>query len=154
MTPRFSLQRILELRERKEQAVAIRLASARSTAEKARELEEEIQRLRVDGIERRMGTPGSASTVGQLQNTSFVIEQLEQQLTEARTAVRQADGQVNAVLAEFSVATRERQVLDRLKEKKREAAMLEAADADRKTMDAVALTRFGRRSQNNNGGNE
>jgi flagellar protein FliJ len=154
MKPRFSLQRILELRERKEQAVAVRLSSARSVAERARELEEQIESLKREGIERRMGTPGSASTVGELQNTSYIIEQLEQQLTDARTAVKQADGQVNAVLAEFSVATRERQVLDRLKEKKREAAMLEAADADRKTMDAVALTRFGRRSQTNNGSDE
>lgn len=154
MKPRFSLQRILELKERKEQAVAIRLADARTAAERARELEEEIDRLKQDSIERRMGAPGAGATVGQLQNTSFVIEKLEQQLTEARTAVRQADVQVNAVLAEFSIATRERQVLDRLKEKKREAAMLEAADADRKTMDDIALSRFGRRSQNNNGSDE
>ena len=154
MTPRFSLQRILELRERKEQAVAIRLTSARSAAESARELEEEIESLKRDGMERRMGSPGSASTVGELQNTSYLIGQLEQQLMQARTAVKQADGQVNAVLAEFTIATRERQVLDRLKEKKREAAMLEAADADRKTMDAIALSRFGRRSQTNNGSDE
>ena len=71
--------------------------------------------------------------------------ELDQQIEESRMLVSQADKKVDACLAEFNVATRDRQVIDRLKERKLEEAMLQEADVDRKTMDAVALTRFFRK---------
>jgi flagellar export protein FliJ len=143
------LQRVLEIRERKEQASAARLADARNAADAARGTETLFAKLRQEGAERRMGMPGSVPTVGQLQNTNYVLQRLDQQLEEARTLVRQADLKVNTCLAEFNVATRDRQVIDRLKERKLEEAMLEEADLDRKTMDAVALTRFFRNGAGN-----
>lgn len=154
MTPKFSLQRVLELKERREQATALRLAQARAAAEAAKETEKAIESVRAAGVSQRSVVGSGAVAVGQLQNAAYVIDRLDQKLEEARTALRQADAQVQERLSEFTDATRERQVLDRLKEKKREAALLEQSDLDRKTMDAIALSRFVRTDKQPEGSSE
>jgi flagellar protein FliJ len=140
--PTFRLQRILELKERKEQAAAARLAEARLAADAARRTENAIVSMREVGVSRRSAAQRAPARIGDLQNISFMIERLEQHLEEVRSAVRKADAQVDACVTDFTEASRERRVLDRLKEKKLEAAFLELADADRKKMDDVALSRF------------
>lgn len=143
MTPRFSLQRILELKERKEQAAAARLAEARTAAVAVRRAEHAIVSMREVGVSRRSAAAQRAhARIGDLQNLSFILERLEQHLDEVRAAVKKADAQVDAAVTDFTEASKERQVLDRLKEKKLEAALLEQADADRKRMDDLALSRF------------
>ncbi|MEX2582210.1 MAG: flagellar export protein FliJ [Gemmatimonadota bacterium] len=154
MTPKFSLQRVLELKERREQTTALRLAEARMAAETAKETEEAIESLRASGVSKRAAVGGGFIAVGQLQNAAYLIDRLDQKLEEARTAYRHADAQVKERLTEFTDASRERQVLDRLKEKKRDAALLEQADLDRKTMDAIALSRFVRTDKPSQGSRE
>ncbi|MEX0912213.1 MAG: flagellar export protein FliJ [Gemmatimonadota bacterium] len=144
MKPYFSLQRVLELKERREQATAQRLAAARQAAEAAREALDLLADQRRRGEAQRAEIGGVIATVGQLQNASYVLDRLDQRLEEAATAAREAEAHVNVCFAEFTIASRERQMLDRLKERKAAAATAEEAALDRKTMDAVALTRFTR----------
>jgi flagellar protein FliJ len=141
---KFSLQRVLDLKEHAEQAVAVRLKEARAGADAARRQEEAIEARREAVARQRMDAHSQASTVGHLQNVSYVLEQLERQLREAQGAVRSADARVSQCLAEYHAASRERKVLDRLRERHQEAAQAEAVQADRKTMDGVALSRFTR----------
>jgi flagellar export protein FliJ len=149
--PKFSLQRVLELRERKEQAVAARLTAARSDAEAARASAAEFETLRERGGAQRMAAQRTTATVGQLQNATYVLERLDQQLAAARAAARIADAQVDACQAEFTVASQERRILDRLKERRIESAIAEEIQEDRRTMDGVAVIRFARRAADTGG---
>lgn len=146
----FSLQRVLDLKKRREETVAIKLAEARAAADAARRSEASLEAQREAGTRSRV-TTGVA--VGQLQNASYVIEQLDQRLADARDAVKSADATVDARLAEFTTALQERRVLDRLKEKRMEEYLALEAKVDLSTMDAIALTRFVR-SDNSDGEGE
>ncbi len=149
MSAGFRLQRVLELKERREQASATRLAEARTRAEDARAAEQELEALREGGAAR---WPIAAKvTVGQMQNLGFVLGQLDARIDAARAAVRQADEVVEERRVEFGVAARERNALDRLRQKAADAALRAALDADRKKMDEIALTRFFRGGPNNEG---
>lgn len=136
---KFSLQRVLDLKKRREEATAIRLAEARSGADEARLSEATLNAQRLQIAER---SGHGAVTVGQLRNASYVIEKLDEQLDHARKAVRSADAQVKACLNDFTAALQERRVLDRLKEKRMEAANAEELRLDQSTMDGIALSRF------------
>ena len=135
----FSLQRVLDLKKRREESVAIKLAQARAAADEARASEAQLEAQREEGIRSR--TTASVA-VGHLQNASYVIEQIDGRLADARDAVKSADAAVHARLAEFTTALQERRVLDRLKEKRMEEFLAIEAKADLTSMDAIALTRF------------
>lgn len=139
---KFSLQRVLELKERREQAVAAKLAEARAAAEAAREAEATLASMRNARSQYEADDGPAGVSVGQMQNASYVRSRLDQWLDEAREAVRAADARVNLCLADFSVASRDRSALDRLKLRKLEAAALAEADAERKVMDGIALSRY------------
>src|SRR5687767_9842629 len=110
---RFKLQRVLELRERKEQAVALRLAEAQREADAARESQSAIERLRTSSTGHPGSGTGSVPTVGQLRNAAFVLEQLDRRIEAARTAVQQADAKVDSCVIDLNVASRDRRILDR-----------------------------------------
>lgn len=138
----FSLQRLLELKKRREEMMGAELAAARAAEERARRSESEIRELRAAAAHGRLG--GHTVTVGQLQNSSLVVESLDRQLDQASEEVRAARRRVNDCLLDFRTAFQERRVLDRLKEKKMEEAATEEIRLDQSTMDEIALTRFGR----------
>lgn len=140
---RFSLQRLLEIREKREQATATELADARVNARLARDAFERLEEARQQSG-RQMIAAQSASPVGHLQNASYLLERIDQQLQSARDAVRHADVAVADRMNEFTLACQERKVLDRLRERQQTSWQAEAVQADRKTMDAVALSRFGK----------
>ena len=141
---KFPLQRILELKEKKEQAVAARLAAAQDGADRARRSREAVEAARAAGVQRLAETRDAAPTVGELQNASFVIESIDRHLDEATVAVREAEANVSSCLREFTAATQERQVLARLRERKLALWQTEEVQADRKAMDEIAVTRFAR----------
>lgn len=149
---KFSLQRVLELRERREQALAIRLTEARTRAEEARIETAAIESLRETSDAQWQEASTSIRTVGAMQNATYVRAQLDQQLEEARELVRTAEAEVAARLSEFTIALQERRVLDRLKEKRMEATNLEEGRADQAATDEIALSRFARREPAGAGG--
>lgn len=152
--PKFSLQRILDLRQRKEQALAIRLAHARTQAEEARSVVASIEVQREESEAQMRTGAASKTTVGSIQNASYVVGRLDDQLAEARQAVHTMEAEVQICLTEFTAALQERQVLDRLKDKRLTAALLEENKAEQATNDAIALSRFFRRDGTVTGGDE
>jgi flagellar FliJ protein len=123
-------------------AKASLLAEARSAADRARQSEAAIRELRETSDAQRFAALTTATTVGLLRNASYMTEQLDQQLEMARTVVRAADGKVDICLSDFMLALQERRALDRLKEKRMEAAIVEEGKAEQSATDEIALTRF------------
>jgi flagellar FliJ protein len=142
---RFSLQRILELRQRREQAAATELEAARAAAERAHARVEELEARRAQGAAARNAR---GITVGELRNAGYLLEQLDHHVVQARSAAAQADAGVSTRLEEFQVACRERQVLDRLREKHLEEWHAQEVQQDRQLMDTIGLSRFTRATGN------
>jgi flagellar protein FliJ len=148
---KFTLQRVLELKERREQASAVRLAEARTAAEAAREGQALVERLRVAGGAAGVAA-GGRRTVGQLQNASYLMQRLDQRIDDARLVVQAAEARVHTCFAEFALASRERRVLDRLRERKLDELQAAEMEMEQKTMDDVALSRFTRAARPGQGG--
>jgi len=141
---KFSLQRVLDLRASREKEAAATLASAREEADAARQEAEELEQARSHGVLRIAEVRGGGVTVGQLQNLGLVIQALDRQIATARDQVRQADAQVDRCMTDFTSASQDRRVLDRLREKHLQVWNTDAAQQDRKAMDSIALTRHAR----------
>lgn len=141
---RFRLQRILELREKAEQAKARELASAQDAAESARRERDELadrhaaSRAEVDTAQR------AEPRVGHLQQLGLVMDSLDERLESAGETVRAADEVVDGAQKLLAQAARDRRVLDRLKEKHTDQWRVEEAHKDRLGMDEIALSRFSR----------
>lgn len=148
---KFSLQRVLDLRAKKEQEAAATLASARDEADAARQEHDELEQARSHGVTRIAEVRGGGGmTVGQLQNLGLVIQSLDRQLASARDQVQQADAQVERRMADFTLASQDRRVLDRLREKHLQVWQTDAMQQDRKAMDSIALTRHARTQASKN----
>ena len=144
---RFSLQRVLELKARREEAAATELARTRAGAEQARLAREGLEAAREEGVRQVTGArQGAMPTVGELRNSGFLLQQLQGRIELARQAESAAEAKVEESMAAFTVASQERRVLDRLREKHLEGWQAEQSHADRQTMDAIALTRFTQKS--------
>lgn len=143
---KFSLQRVLDLRAKKEREAAITLASAREQAEAARLERDGLEQARAHGVTRiaahRSG--GEAVPVGLLQNLGMVIQSLDHQLATAHDQVQQADRQVDRCVTDLTSASQDRRVLDRLREKHLQVWQADEVQQDRKVMDAIALSRHAR----------
>jgi flagellar protein FliJ len=140
----FRLQRVLELREKREQDTASRLAEARSEAHEAREAEAALEALRSESIERLAGAHSLGTPVGQLQNVSYMLDHLNRQIQEARSVTAAADETVRRLVEEFTAAFKERRVLDRLRDRQHEDWKANELSSDRQAMDAIAISRFAR----------
>ena len=135
---RFRLQRVLELRERREQAVATELVQAKDAASAARETREALESARTD----LASAPAVASSVGELLNLAFLLEQLDARVTDADSAVGEADETVTRVQDALRVAFQDRRALDLLRERHLDSWRAAETQLDRQTMDEIALTRF------------
>lgn len=142
---KFGLQRVLDLREKKEQEVATELAAARERAEAARAAAAALAGVRLAGEEQLAAAHAGASTVGELRQLAYVLDQLDLHIAAAEGVAAERDADVGRAQLDLNAAFRDRHVLDRLKERHLDAHRANAAQADRQTMDAIALSRFGRR---------
>ncbi|HET7275495.1 MAG TPA: flagellar export protein FliJ [Longimicrobiaceae bacterium] len=138
---KFPLQRVLELREKREQEVASVLQEARTSADQAHRECGELELVRDRGARSLSDARMTAATVGQLQNLSYVLQRLDQHLLDAQAAAERADEKVTLCLDDFTAAFRDRRVIDRLRERHLESWRETETQLDRKTMDALALTR-------------
>ena len=137
---RFSLQRVLELKARREQAAAIELARTRAEADRAREEHEALEAARAEGL--RQMTAGARPTVGDLQNAGYLLQRLDERIAAAQHVALQAEDRAAASMGRFTVASQEKRVLDRLRERHLATWQTEQMDIDRKLMDDIALSRF------------
>jgi flagellar FliJ protein len=138
---RFRLQRVLEMRERKERDAATALAQAQDAASVARRAAEELAARRAEmagGAARAGGVP-----VGALHNLAFLLDRMDEHVARAGTAAQAAERAVAEREGALRHAFRDRRTLDRLRERHHDAWRAGAAAADRTLMDEVALSRFG-----------
>jgi flagellar protein FliJ len=137
---KFPLQRILELKAKREQTLAVQLAEAREGADQARHERDRLAAERIEGGQQAAG-PRNA-TAGERQTAALLLERLDWRLQSAREAARQAEANVARTLGAFSVASRERRILDRLRDRHLLGWQAAEVQADRKAMDSIALSRF------------
>lgn len=146
---RFRLQRVLELREKREQAQAVQLAKAEESASVARTQRDELQVMHAASRAQITSAHISDPTVGHLHHLGYVMGALDQRLGHASQNVTDAEGVVSEARVSLEAAARDRRVLDRLKDKHTGAFRAEESHRDRITMDEVALARFTRQRDAN-----
>ena len=138
---KFRLQRVLELRQKSEEEAATRLAEARGGEAAARQTFATLQDAREEGLRKAAPSSGRPS-VGDLQNLRFLVDRIDEHMDVAHQEAEAAAQQVLARMDEFSIAFRDRRMLDRLHDKALESYRVEEVQEDRKLMDSIALTRF------------
>lgn len=136
---KFSLQRVLELKARREQTAAIELARTRIAADEARQECTVLETARAEGV-RQMNS--GRPTVGDMLNGGFLMQRLDDQIQHAHDAAVQAEVTAESSVGEFTLASQERRVLDRLRERHLTTWQTEQVQIDRKLMDDIALSRF------------
>lgn len=139
---KFPLQRLLDLKARKEQEMARQLAMARRDLLTEEERRDAILSLQNEGAEQVAAGAESALSVGELVSMRHALAQMGEHLVaaEERTdAARQVEVTRNQAL---SSAVQDRQVLDRLRDRQLEQHKAAETQLDRAAMDAIALTRF------------
>ena len=139
---KFSLQRVLELKARREQAAAIELARTRAEADRAWEEHEALEAARAEGM--RQMTAGARPTVGDLQNAGYLLQRLDERIAAAENVAMKAEDRASASMGRFTLASQEKRVLDRLRERHLANWQTEQVEIDRKLMDDIALSRFTR----------
>ncbi len=143
----FSLQKILELREREEEESSRKLAEAREEADKARQLHTDLRAERDAGRARMALANWVGGAVGHLQNLVDVVDSVDAQVTAAETECGQAEEQVEESIEAVKKVARERKIIDRLRERRLHKWRIEQAENERKTMDELALSRHRRADQ-------
>ena len=141
---KFRLQRLLELREKREQAQAIQLAKAEESASVARTERDELQTMHAASRAQITSAHIADPTVGHLHHLGYVMGALDQRLGHASQNVSRAEGVVSEARVSLEAAARDRRELDRVKDKHTGAFRTEESHRDRIAMDEVALARFTR----------
>ncbi len=144
MSFKFRLQRVLELREKAEQARALALRDAKDHADSVRTQQEAMHSLRTLQREGLDAAARGLITAGELQHLSFVIAELDARLARATEDVTDAERVAAEAQAALFSASRDRRVLDRLKSRHAERWQDDAMHRDRLHMDEIALSRFSR----------
>lgn len=139
---KFPLQRLLDLRAKRQDEIARQLAQARSAADATREARDELAAARTMGQVQLSEAQAAGPTVGEIASRFYALTQLDQRLAAAAEALRAAEAQVDQVHVALTSAVQDRQVLDRLRERMLEAYRATESHKDRTTMDAIALQRF------------
>jgi flagellar export protein FliJ len=142
---RFRLQKILELRARAEKDSARKLAEARTGADRAQRVVEELEEAKRTG--RGQPVDGEITQVGELQRRALISAQLDDHLAVASDVSRTADEAVSERSAEFSEAHARRRIFDKLKEKHQAEWNGEQELRDRADMDAIAIARHARKKK-------
>ena len=139
---RFRLQRVLELRERKERDAATALAAAQEQVELARTEEERLAAAR-DALAAAASAPESeAASIGELRTLRYLLGRLDERVSSAASATTTAEHEAAQRQDELRAAFRDRRTLDRLRERHEESWRAAEVAADRQLMDEIALTRF------------
>jgi flagellar FliJ protein len=140
----FRLQKVLDLRLWKEQERAGQLSRARQEMAEASRALENLSAVQAATRTQISNAHGAGGTVGHLRNLREVLYQLDARIAEATGRQEEAAAQVETSLSEFTVAFRERRILEQLRERQAEANRLAENEAERKELDEVALTRHTR----------
>jgi flagellar export protein FliJ len=149
---KFPLQRLLDLRARRQDEIARQLAQARNAADDTRATRDELAAVRTAGQARLSEAQTAGPTVGEIASRSYALTQLDQRIAAASDALSAAEAHVDQVHDALTGALQDRQVLDRLRARMLEAYRSTESSNDRTTMDAIALQRFTRSNDDSKDG--
>jgi flagellar protein FliJ len=142
---RFRLERVRALRERKEDLAKQELAEAMNrlsdSEQRLREVDDRLAQAHAG--QRGAGSEGTLSAEDLIANQAFV-ERVEQMRRNGVRELRRSASEVADRGAELRTAAREHQMLERLKERHRDAHVRELARREGETLDEIALDRFRR----------
>jgi flagellar FliJ protein len=139
---KFRLQRLLDLRQKKEQEAASAVAAARNAAEAATRREDELTERRDATRQELLPAAGQTVRVAELHEIAFLVRALDERVQDAQKASKAAERSVQEKLGELGEAMRDRRILDRLKDRRSEEWRAEDARQEREIMDAIARDRF------------
>jgi len=141
---KFRLQRVLDLRERREREMATALAEAQRQAAEARRAHEELESACANGNEHIAGTMAgeTGTTAGELQYLSVVLDHLRLQARAAGSVRAEAEVRVEQSTDAVAEAARARQVLERLRNTQHSEWQDGELQAEQRAMDAVALSQY------------
>ena len=139
---KFPLQRLLDLKARHEQEMARQLAAARTAATVEEERCQTIASIQSAGADHVAASSDANLSVGELVSMRHALSQIAEHLDVANERAAAAREIVTARNEELSGAVQDRQVLDRLRDRRLELHRAEENQLDRAAMDAVALSRF------------
>ena len=140
----FSLQKVLELREREEDQSARDLAEAREEADKARQLHIDLRAARDAGRTRMALGNWAGGSIGHVQNLIDVVGRADAQVAAAEMECGQAEEQVEESRKAMEKSAQERRIIGRLRERRLDQWQIEQAGNERKAMDELALSRHRR----------
>lgn len=147
MTPfRFPLERLRALRERGEDLAKQELAGAlhrqASCAERLRAMGEQV----AGAFAAQRATAGGPTSAADLVAHQAYLERMEQVREAGRLDLNRHDAEVGARRDALREAARERQALERLKERRRADHERAAARAEGAALDEIAITQHRRRA--------
>src|SRR3954454_18905962 len=134
---KFPLQRLLDLRAKRQDEVARQLAQARTAAESSRATRDDLAAARTAGRAQISEAHAAGPTVGEIASRSFALTQLDQRIAVASDALKAAEAHVDQVHNALTGALQDKHVLDRLRERMLEAYRSTESQKDRTTMDAI-----------------
>lgn len=139
---KFPLQRLLDLKAKHEQEMARQLAFKRLEAEQERGVRDALADAHAEAHTRLAAAAGDGATVGHFVSLSQTLSPLQERVEEADQRTVAAEQAADSQHQLLSVASQERQVLDRLREKRLDLHRADENARDLAAMDAIALTRF------------
>lgn len=143
MAYRFSLQRLLNLRQQHERAMARDLAQAQDARTEEEQVHDVLRRVRAEGQDRMARETAESPTVGTLLSIGHAMRHLDAHVELAHERLRAADAVVQQRHDALAAAAQARQILDRLRSRHELEFRSEENARDQQTMDEIALTRHG-----------
>ena len=142
----FRLERVRELREHAEGQAKEELAASLSQRLRGEAmLEQAAERLNASADARRAREGGVLSAADLVAHQRWA-EALERDRQAAEAALQRLEAEVDGRRVALGAASRDREVLERLKTRQREAHQLESARREGAELDEIALRRHGRRA--------
>ena len=139
---RFSLERLLQLRQRAKHEAALQTARAQTRLAEAEETRDATA-ASCDAARARMQPPADVAVqVATLRQASEVRDSLLQHLERSQAAVATRAQELRQRVAQLNTRTRDTRILERLEDRQREVWQVEAVRLEQLTMDDVARARF------------
>jgi flagellar FliJ protein len=139
---KFPLQRLLDLKARHEREMARQLANAQDEAQRERDARDQLARAHAAAHSSLAAATGEGVTVGELVSLAQTLRPLHERVSQADERTVAAEHVVDERHQKLSEALQERQVLDRLREKRLDTHRTAENARDLAAMDAIALTRY------------
>jgi flagellar protein FliJ len=144
---RFSLQQLLDLRSRAEDAARCKLAKSQHEADQQRSRLTELEQACTEAAAEAAACPGEPLQPGMLLNANLHHARLRLLTTAQQDRVVSSTTREQQDRARLLDTARDRQVVERLRERQHERYLLERAQADnRSTEEAARLASLHRRS--------